>query len=294
MKVRFGFTMGPEVPAGGLGPLVDDLERLDFDSLWIPEVMSMPILDPIVGLAFAAARTRRLKLGCHLVLPGRHPVQLARQLAHLDRVSEGRLLLLGVLGLRRDADHGLQGVDPGDRGAVVDEMVPLLRELWSGETVSHEGRYFQFSDVVIDPTPVQEPLELWLGGQAPSALRRCASFGEGWMPGLVPPKEGLILREQLEVEAAAIGRTMDPEHFGANLFYAREPLSTEVVEAMSVRRSGVDIAAVTPVGPEALRERIEEWIEAGFSKFLLRPVVPPSDWTEELEGLAEEVLPLTT
>jgi hypothetical protein len=86
---------------------------------------------------------------------------------------------------------------------------------------------------------------------------------------------------------------MDPEHYGANLFYASEPLSADLAAAMSARRGGRDIAAMTPIGWDALRERVEAWLDAGFSKFLLRPLVPPEDWTAELEALAEEILPLT-
>lgn len=294
MKVRFGFTIGPEVGPDELGPLVHDLERLEFDSLWVPEALLQPTLDPLVALAFAAARTTRLKLGTHLILPGRHPVHLARQLAHLDRLSDGRLLLLGVLGLPDEADAGVQGIDRTRRAAAVDEMVPLLRRLWDGESVDHEGELFRFRGASVSPRPTQDPLELWLAGQVPGALRRCARLGDGWMPGLIEPARAAELRARLEEEAAAIGRTMDPEHYGANLFYSREPLPAPVIEQMQARRSGVDIVAMTPIGFDALRERTQEWIDAGFSKFLLRPVTPPEDWTEELESLADAILPLST
>ncbi len=294
MKVRFGFTIGPEVGPAALTTIVDDLERLRFDSIWIPEAILQPTFDPLVALAFAAGRTERLGLGTHLIIPGRHPVQLARQLAHLDQVSNGRLLLLGVLGLPDEADAGVQGVERRRRGAAMEEAVPLLRRLWAGETVTHDGEFHQFTDAAIAPIPVQEPLELWLAGQVPSALDRCARLGDGWMPGLVDPATAVEMREQLEVAAQAAGRSMDPEHYGINLFYASEPIPPAIAEQMSARRGGRDIAGVTPIGWDALRERANEWVEAGFSKFLLRPLVPPHDWNAELEALAEEILPLTT
>lgn len=292
MKVRFGFTIGPEVDAASFGPIVDDLELLGFDSLWVPEILLQPTLDPIVALGVAAGRTQKLKLGTHLILPGRHPVHLARQLAHLDHLSDGRLLLLGVLGIPQEAEAGVQGVDRSKRGAAVDEMMPLLRRLWAGETVDHDGEFWSFTGATVRPQPVQEPLEMWLAGQVPGALRRCARLGDGWMPGLIPPGKAGELRQVLEKEAADVGRTMDPEHYGANLFYSRQQLSAEAIAQLTERR-GPDMAAMVPIGADALRGRIDEWLAEGFSKFLLRPLEQPEDWGEELRFLADEILPLT-
>lgn len=293
MKIRFGFTAGPETAPEVLGPLVDDLERLGFDSLWIPEVLLQPTLDPLVALSFAAARTTRLKLGTHLILPGRHPVTLARQLAHLDRVSGGRLLLVGVLGLPAEADAGAQGIGRKERAAAMEEMVPLLRRLWSGEPVDHEGPLFTLRGAQVTPRPHQEPLEMWLGGQAKRALARCGRLGDGWMPGLMLPGEAAALRPRIEEAAAAAGREIDPEHFGANLFYASGPLPKAVIDFFESQR-GAGGAEIIPVGLDALHARVDEWLEAGFSKFLLRPMVPPAQWTPELEWLAAEILPRST
>ena len=100
MKVRFGFTCRgqADLALDDFPSLVDTLERLGFDSLWLPEHMLNGPFDPLVGLAYAAARTTRLKLGAYLIVPGRNPVRLARELANLDRLSSGRLLLIMVLG----------------------------------------------------------------------------------------------------------------------------------------------------------------------------------------------------
>jgi probable F420-dependent oxidoreductase len=293
MKVRFGVTIGPEVGPQQLGGIVEDLERLRFDSLWVPEALQQSTLDPLVALSFAAARTKRLKVGTHLIIPGRHPVQLARQLAHLDQVSDGRLLLVGVLGLPDEADAGVQGIERKRRSSAMEEVVPLLHRLWAGETVDHDGEHYSFTGATVTPPPAQQPLELWLAGQVPGALRRCGRLGDGWMPGLTTPTEAAELRVTVETAAAQAGRTMDPEHYGANLFYAREPLSPDVAEQLSSRRGGRDIVALTPIGWPALREQAQAWLDAGFSKFLLRPLVPPRDWTAELETLAREILPLT-
>ena len=292
MKVRFGFTIGPEVAPAMLGTIAEDLERLDFDSLWVPEVLLQPTLDPMVGLAFAAARTRRLKLGTHLIVPGRHPVHLARQLAHLDQLSEGRLLILAVLGLPDEADAGAQGIERSARGRAIEEVVPLLRQLWDGLPVDHDGPLYRLNGVSISPGPRQQPLEVWLAGQAPAALKRCGRLGDGWMPGSVYPHEAAALRPTIEQAAADAGRAMDPEHYGANLFYSSGPIPDDLAAKLGARRP--DAAAMVPIGWDALRQRTSEWVEAGFSKFLLRPVVPPTDWSGHLEELAAEILPMAT
>lgn len=293
MKIRFGFTIGAETAPEGLGSLVDDLERLGFDSLWVAEVLLQPSLDPLVALSYAAGRTQKLKLGTHLILPGRHPVTLARQLAHLDRASAGRLLLVGVLGLPDEADAGAQGIGRKQRAAAIEEMVPLLRALWRGEAVSHEGPLYRLSEVTVTPTPRQQPLEMWLGGKAKGALERCGRLGDGWMPGLMLPAEAARLRPAIEESAARAGRTMDPEHYGANVFYAWGPLPKGVTDFFESQR-GAGGADIVPVGLDAVRGRIREWTDVGFSKFLLRPLVPPVDMRAELEMLAREILPLTT
>lgn len=292
--MRFGLTLGPEVSAESYPHIIDELERLKFDSVWIPEVFLQPTLDPIVALTFAAARTTKLKLGSHLIIPGKNPVLLARQLAQLDRLSNGRLLVVGVLGLPDEADTGAQILERSERSAALAEVVPLLRRLWSGDTIDHAGPRYNLTGVRVTPTPMQEPLEIWLAGQVPGALRRCGELGDGWMPGLVLPAEAAELRVGIEQAAVAAGREMDAEHYGVNLYYANGPLPDAVAARLAARSKTESVDDLVPIGMDALRDRIDEWLDAGFSKFLLRPLVPPTEWTSELEMLAREILPLTT
>lgn len=294
VKVRFGFTIGPEVSAEQFPGIVDDLERLHFDSIWIPEALLQATLDPIVALTHAAARTTRLKLGSHLIIPGKNPVLLARQLAQLDRLSNGRLLIVAVLGLPDEAGTGAQILERAERSAALAEVVPLLRRLWSGDTVDHDGPRYPLTGVTVTPTPLQEPLEVWLAGQVPAALRRCGEMGDGWMPGLLLPDEATALRQQIERAAEKADREMDPEHYGVNLFYSSGPVPDAVAERLAARRSSASVDGLVPIGMDALRARVDEWLDAGFSKFLMRPIVPPQDWSSELEMLASEILPLTT
>src|SRR5258705_10359924 len=138
MKIRIGVGAASWAP-GPLAELVPGLDQLGFDSLWLSEVLTGPVLDPVVGLAWAAAANPRLKLGTTMLLPGRNVVRLAKQLASLDTLCKGRLLVTLVPGLTYPPEREAIGVDPKRRGAVIDEALPLLRRLRAGGTVSHEG-----------------------------------------------------------------------------------------------------------------------------------------------------------
>jgi probable F420-dependent oxidoreductase len=292
MKIRFGLTCRgqADLALDDFPRLVDDLERLGFDSLWLPELMLNGPFDPLVALAHAAARTARLKLGAYVIVPGRNPVRLARALANLDRLSGGRLLLIMVLGQPDVPEVMAQDVNKAERGALLEEVLPLLRRLWSGDVVDHHGPRYQLRDARLSPTPVQAPLEMWLGGQLPGALRRAGRLGDGWIPGLLTPTEAAEKRRRVEAAAAEAGRTIDPEHFGVNLTYSRAPLPVAVVERLRRRRPDLDPADFVPQNRAALHERVDEWLAVGFSKFLLRPATPPTDWTAELEILAADIL----
>ena len=292
MKVRFGFTCRgqTDLALDNFPQLVDDLERLGFDSIWLPELMLNGPFDPLIGLAHAAARTERLKIGAYLIVPGRNPVRLARELANLDRLSNGRLLLIMVLGQPNEPELMAQDVDKAERGALLDEVIPLLRRLWSGDVVQHNGPRYQLRDARLSPTPLQNPLEMWLGGQIPGALRRVGRLGDGWIPGLTTPTEATKKRQLVEAAAAAAGRRIDPEHFGVNLTYSRGPLPPAVAEQLRHRHPDLDPDDLVPQSRTALHERVDAWLEAGFSKFLLRPASPPTNWTAELETLADDIL----
>ena len=246
--------------------------------------------DPMVGLAHAAARTERLKIGAYVIVPGRNPVRLARSLANLDRLSGGRLLLIMVLGQPAKAEVMAQNIDKAERGALLDEVIPLLRRLWGGEVVNHDGPRYQLRDARIVPSPSQEPLEMWLGGQLPGALRRAGRLSDGWIPGLTTPAEAAAKRKLVEAAAQEAGRTIDPEHFGVNLTYSRGPLPTAVAEQLQRRRPDLKPEHLIPQSRAALHDWIDAWLEVGFSKFLLRPAVSPENWTAELETLADDIL----
>jgi len=126
MKIRIGVGAGGATSmAEALPELVMGLDELGFDSLWLSEVLTGPVLDPVVGLSWAAARNPRLKLGTTMLLPGRNVLRLAKQLASLDVLSKGRLLVTLVPGLTYAPEREAIGVDPKQRGAFIDEALPL-------------------------------------------------------------------------------------------------------------------------------------------------------------------------
>jgi len=293
MKVRIGVgAAGASSTPEALGELVAAIDELGFDSLWLSEVLTGPVIDPAVGLAWAAASNPRVKLGTTMLLPGRNVLRLAKQLASLDVLCRGRLLVTLVPGLTYPPEREAIGVEPKQRGAVIDEALPLLRRLWAGETVSHEGAAGTFHDVKLSPLPVQKPLEVWLGGNVPSALERCGRLSDGWLPSLCTPEEAAAGRVVIEEAAAKAGRSISSEHFGMSIGYASKPIDPATARTMAARRPRS--LELTPVGLPALRQLIERFIAVGFSKFVLRPVVPPASWRAELDALAGAVGDLQT
>src|SRR5207249_1175334 len=203
MKIRIGVGAGGALSTPGvLAELVTGLDRLGFDSLWLSEVLTAPVLDPVVGLAWAASSNPRLKLGTTMLLPGRNVLRLAKQLASLDVLCEGRL------------------------------------------------------------------------------------------PSLCTPEEAAAGRVVIDEAAARAGRSISREHFGVSIGYAHATIDPATARVMTARRPRS--VELTPVGLPALRKLIERFIAAGFSKFVVRPVVAPVSWRAELETLSASVGDLQT
>ncbi len=298
MKIRIGVGLGTHTPTNDAArflPYVDQVEALGFDSLWLSERLTGDAPDPLVALAVAAGRTTRLKLGTGvLVIPGRNPVVLAKELASLDRLSGGRLLPAVGLGAPSPVEHRAFGVSRGERAAWFDEAVPLLRRLWTEDDVHHDGPRFHVDGITLRPRPVQDPIDVWLGGTAPSELRRCGRLGDGWLPSFCTVADVAEGWPIITAEAAAHGRSIDPEHLGALVTYAHTGVPDRVRALLAARRPDLDPTEVVPVGLDALRDRLEDLIAVGASKFVVIPLEEPSDWEAELTDVAATVLPLET
>jgi probable F420-dependent oxidoreductase len=298
MKIRIGFGLGTQTLAGDaerFPGFVDALEARGFDSLWLSERLTGPAPDPLVALAVAAGRTRRLKLGTSvLVVPGRNPVVLAKELATLDRLSGGRLLPAVGLGAPVPAEHRAFGVEKGARAGLFDEAVTLMRRLWTEDDVHHDGEHFHVDGVTIRPRPLQDPIDVWLGGIAPSELRRTGRLGDGWLPSFTVPAEVEEGWATITRVAADHGRAIDPEHLGVLVLYTRGELPDAIAGVVASRRPGLDPRDVVPSGIDGLRRQVERFIAVGASKFVVVPLADAEDWAAELGELAETLKPLET
>jgi len=279
----------------GFADVVDALEDLRFDSLWLSERIGGEAPDPLVGMAFAAGRTTRLKFGMSvMVLPGRNPVVLAKELATLDRLSSGRLLPAFGLGVADPHEQQAFGVERTERARRFDEGLAVLRACWEQDRVTHHGEFFHYDDLRVLPKPRQAHLDVWLGGIAPSELRRVGRLSDGWLPSFVTPDDVARGREVVEAEAAAHGRTIDPEHFGALIPYATGPVPEKVLAGLAARRPDLaDPAALVPQGWDAVLALIDRFVAVGTSKFVVLPIVEPVDpgaWIHHLEAAAPVVL----
>lgn len=277
--------------------LVQGLEQLRFDSLWVTERVTGPAGDPIVLLSTAAALSQRIKLGTAVMtLPGRQPALLAQQLATLDWMSGGRLLPAFGLGQRDEGEQQAFGVQRTERVALFEEALPLLRRFWSGEAVTHEGPHFRYDGLRVRPQPASGGFDVWLGGTSDAELRRTGRLADGWLAAFTTPREAERGREMIESAAAEAGRQIDPEHFGAVVPYHRGPLGPEAETRFAKARRVHGPVALDDVVPslEGLEAHLRRLIDAGLSKFVLAPVHHPADWTSELTEVKDAALVLQT
>lgn len=303
MKVRFAVSVGLATPdPTALADVVGRVEAEGFDTLWMSDLPSLPATEPGLGVAYAAAITSRVRLGINLIPFGATPYAVAHRLAQLDRLTGGRLLITLVPGLDLPGERHALGTAGRHRGRMIEELVPQLREWWAGRpAATGPGGDAGDAGVTLPVLPLQQPLELWLGGAGPEAIGRAGRVADGWLGSFVSPGRAGEIRRAIEAEAAAAGRSIDGEHFGLSIGYAREPEDMERAARRRPFRSpaadpDADPGDLVPVGGPALRLLIGRLVEQGLSKFVLRPVAPPPEgaWAEELAWMADTVLDLQT
>ncbi len=289
MKIRIAIGLGgpADLSADGFAGLVADLAELRFDSLWISEVLTGGGLDPLIALATAAQLHPKIKLGTTMLIPGRNEIRLAKSLASLDVLSRGRLLITFVPGLAYGPERDAIGVPVSERAAAIERTIPRLRRWWAGE---------QVDGITVSPRPIQDPLEIWLGGLAAASLARCGRIADGWLGASCTAEQARLARSMINDAARDAGRGIDPEHFGISIGYTHQPLDSRQLAALAARTRGRDIdpRALVPVGYSALRATLQSFIGVGMSKFVLRPMSIQGSWRDELTGLANAVGDLQT
>lgn len=307
MKVRIGIGLGqwpsPMAEPEQILDLIDQFEALDVDSLWLSDrlVSTVPTLEPITFLSFVAGRVRKMKFGTStVVLPTRNPVVLAKELATLDYLSKGRLFPAIGLGGEESKDLQAVGINKKERAGRTDEMIVLMRRLWTEEDVSFAGKYFSVDNVTIKPRPWQKNgIPLWIGGRSEAALRRSGRLGDGWLVSSVSPAEVAAGIQSIRRYAADAGRVVPEDHYGVLIPFYFADTSDKAIEiaGRSIRpRNDLPLAEFTAFGTaDEVRNRVKAYIAAGATKFVMRPCGPFDGWRKQVEALAREVIqPLQT
>ncbi|MGB5755543.1 MAG: TIGR03619 family F420-dependent LLM class oxidoreductase [Acidimicrobiales bacterium] len=252
--MKFGFVLPNNWGLDDPSPIIDlavDAEEAGLDSVWVnhhvinvgyiaDRLGDRPYYDALTVLDWVGARTERVRLGTSvLVMPYLHPMVLAKSLATLDRLSNGRVVAgLGVGSLPEE--NAVLDVDYAERGARSDEFISVMRALWAEGPASHEGRFHRFDGVVTSPKPAQRELPIWIGGSGAPARARAARVGQGWHP--MCSVSGLARRmPRLESALADNGRSR-----------------TDIVVAPRI-----DISQV----PD--RASVEAWSEAGADQLIV-------------------------
>jgi probable F420-dependent oxidoreductase len=205
-----------------------DCERLGFESIWTVEHVvipqphmpypgskdgkmpggdEVPIPDPLIPLAYAAAITSKIKLSTGvIILPQRHPLYLAKQLATLDRLSKGRVMIgIGSGWMKEEFDS--VAVPFKARGARTDEAIQAMREIWRHDVASYHGKHFHFHDVKSFPKPIQKDgIPIHVGGHSDAAVRRAGKYGDGFFPTVTDPAKLKEMFAQVKQEAEKAGR----------------------------------------------------------------------------------------
>jgi probable F420-dependent oxidoreductase len=297
---------GPWLPTiAEMRSLVELVDRSGYDSLWVGDHISfaLAILDPLLQLAQAAVASPRLQLGTAVyLLPLRHPTPVAKQVSTLDHLTEGRFIFGVGVGGEFPKEYEACGVPIAERGARLSESLAVLRALWSGDAVSHEGRFFQFKDIRMPPPPRQPGgPPIWCGGRSDAALRRVGRLTDGWMSYVVTPdmfREGL---DKIAAAAGAAGRVFERGFGTAHLLFTRiddtyeKALDAATVSlsqryAMDFRKAAQRYCALGP--PERVVETIVRFHEAGVRHVILDFVGPYEERDHQIERFAAEAFPL--
>jgi len=237
-------------------------ERMGYDSIWVTDHLALPradaerfgcIFEAITTLSYLAASTRSVHLGIStLVLPQRNPVEVAKEIATLDVLSGGRMIVTAGIGWSA-GEYANLGQNFKNRARRMDEALQVLRTLWSGETTaSFQGRYYHFDEAVIDPQPLQlGGPPLWVAGNSPTAVMRAVHYGDGWHPSSARPDQ---LAEWLAPVRPVIGARPFTICARVNISISDQP----------------DISALPISGtPSQVREQLKAYEQAGANYIIL-------------------------
>jgi probable F420-dependent oxidoreductase len=278
---------------------VDLAEAAGVDSIWQTDrlISGEPFLECMTSLAALAGRTRRLKFGMNVLsLAQRDPVLVAKQCATIDMLSGGRLLPAFGVGSDRSPEWNAMHLDSRTRGVRTDEALEMISRLWREDRVDFTGRHYQLTGATISPKPVQPDLPMWIGGSSPAAIRRTARFGTGWQGGAETPEATAQVVAAIKAALKETGRAIDEDHYGAGFpVWFGTADDPGVAKTLAAYRSlGLaDPLSYFAIGDtDAILGRIAAYIDAGISKFILRPMGrDDAEVIAQTERLIGEVLP---
>ncbi len=277
---------------------IDAAEELDWDSIWFSDRIVGPAwrMDPIAGMAIVTGRSEKLKFGTGVLLMSmRSPVTAARELATIDLLSNGRLVLGVGVGQESPAEYEAMGVRKRDRGRRLDEAIVLMRRLWTEERVTYESEFIKLTDATIGVRPKQANVPIWMGSRAEAGLRRTGRLGDGWLPTQITPEEVASGIARIQEYAAEAGRQIEEDHFGLQI-------NSYLVESGTVpdrikeryllrRRSDVPPEQLNLLGtPDQIMARLREYIDAGASKFVFNPACGADEMLEQMRLQAEAIV----
>ena len=304
MSIAIGYVPGAFGQGGGdpgfLRELVEVGDRYGYDSIWLSDriVSDRFSLEPMIALSMVAAYSDRMKFGTSvLAMPLRNPVVLAKQIATLDYLSQGRFFPAVGLGQEEPEEYEACGVSKEDRGRRTDEAIRLMRRLWEEENVTHEGMFYSCHNVSITPKPFLEPsTPVWIGGRSAAAARRVGRVGDGWLVSSATPEEVGEGREIMFSTAAEHGREIEDDHVGVLLGYyvasSSEEAEAKAEQYVTRARPGAHFTEYSALGStEQICQAISRYVDAGAQKFVVRPLCPADETMEQLEIMGTEILP---
>ena len=299
VAVGVGLMEFPFSGAAAYWRWVDLCEAGGIDSIWQTDrlVSPTPFLECMSVMAALAGRTRRIKFGVNVLsLAMRDAVLVARQCATIDYLSNGRLLPAFGIGSPLGPEWTTLNLDTKTRGRKTDECLEIIRRLWREDSVDFSGAFYELKGVTIVPKPVQPDLPMWIGGSSDAAIRRTARIGTGWQAGGDPPAEARRIVAAIKAAAAAAGRSIDQDHYGAGFafhFGCRDAPAVRNAMDAYAKRTGRDATHAFAIGDaDAILARVAEYVGAGVSKFILRPLGIDDDAIlAQTRLLIEQVLP---
>ncbi len=280
------------------------IEDLPIDSLWTGGhvASSNPSPEALMGLARLSALTERVKIGTSiLLLPLYSPAIVAKQVADLDRATGGRVILGVGVGGEYPQEFRACGVPIGERGRRTDEAIPLLRRLWSGQEISHDGQFYPMADIKVHPAPTQSGgPPIVVAGRKDPAMRRAALLGDGWMPYLYSPRQYASSAERIRQIADEAGRDLHPFEWCSFIFVnidrdgrrARQE-AARMMGGMYDQDFGslVDNVAAAGTSDEVI-EKIGQFVVAGARHLIFVPATKRTeDFDRILRSLIQDVIP---